>query len=73
MEQHNNLNEMLTTELIQVSNNISKKHEELKNKLITLVNEHDSLVEKINLDVRVLEELENKFVEVIKEITKRDG
>lgn len=63
-----NLNKYTPTELLKMSNDICKKHVNLKKEIIADIYEIEELENKINKKTQKLEEFEKNYVELIEKI-----
>lgn len=68
-----NLNELTLTELLVTGNKLKKDHDDLK---IEIINDSvliEELNEKLNAKLKSLDNIEQQYIKIIEEITKRNG
>jgi SMC interacting uncharacterized protein involved in chromosome segregation len=68
-----NLSGYTPTQLLKMINDCKVKHETLKQKIIGLVDEIETLEIKINLEINALTESEKEYVELIEELSNREN
>jgi hypothetical protein len=66
-----NLSGYTPTEILKMSNDITTKHNALKQEIINHTIEADELEKKINEKLAILDQLEKNYVAIMEELNKR--
>lgn len=74
MESHNNMEDLskyTPTELLKIINDTKVEHEKVKGEIVGETHEVDALEKSINNKIKILTELEAKYVLLLEEMEKR--
>ena len=66
-----NLSKYTPTELLKMVNDVTTRHDALKQEIINHTIEADELEKKINEKLTILDELEKNYVDLMEELNKR--
>lgn len=64
------LNKYTQIELQKMGNDIKARHDKLKDELITNTYEMEELEKRINEKIRLMEELEKNYVEIVEKLVE---